>query len=86
MNDKVTFLSQEKAAMLAEQMNWPLAFAEGYIAGQSERWRGNPLSSYVTVGTDHFARGFRAGYFERPTPERDLSGARVQANTAVSAT
>ena len=86
MNDNVTYLSQEKAATLAEQMNWPHAFAEGYIAGQSERWRGNPPSSYIMVGMDHFARGFRAGYFERPTREQGIDRAPVQTNPQVEAT
>ena len=70
MNDNVTFLSEQKATAIAQQMGWSLAFAEGYIAGQSERWRGYRPSSYVMVGADDFARGFRAGYFERPNPTR----------------
>lgn len=72
MNDNnVTFLSEQKATAIAQQMGWSLAFAEGYIAGQSERWRGNRSSSYVMVGMDDYARGFRVGYFERPNPDRE---------------
>jgi len=63
-------LSEEKYTALSEQNDWPLAFAEGYIAGQSARWRGTPPSSYVVVGVDQYALGFRAGYFERLNPDR----------------
>ena len=69
IGDNVTFLAREKATALSERTSWPMAFAEGYIAGQSASWRGHPPSSYIMVGMDHFARGFRAGYFKRSTEE-----------------
>jgi hypothetical protein len=82
MNDNVTFLSEQKATAIAQQMGWSLAFAEGYIAGQSERWRGNRPSSYAMVGVDDYARGFRAGYFERPNPDRGPGRCSVHTNAA----
>jgi hypothetical protein len=71
MNEKVTFLSQEKATAIAEEMGWSILFAEGFIEGQFERWRGNRPSNYVTVGADEYARGFRAGFFVRSSAERE---------------
>ena len=83
MNDNVTFLSDQKAAAIAQQMGWSLAFAEGYIAGQSERWSGNLPSSYAMVGVDDYACGFRAGYFERPNPDRGPGRSIFHSNAAV---
>lgn len=68
--DNVRSLTKEKSTSLSEQNRWPLAYAEGYISGQSERWRGNPPSSYIVAGIDQYALGFRAGYFVRPNPDR----------------
>ena len=68
--DNVRSLSEEKYTTLSEQNGWSLAFAEGYVSGETERRRGNSLSSYVMAGVDHYALGFRAGYFERPNPVR----------------
>lgn len=68
--DNVTSLSEEKYTALSEQNEWPLAFAEGYVSGQIERRRGNPPSTYIMTGIDQYALGFRAGYFERPNPDR----------------
>jgi hypothetical protein len=82
MNDKITFLSEQKATAIAQQMGWSPVFAEGYIAGQSERWRGNRPSSYVMVGADDYARGFRTGYFERPNPDRGPGRSRVDTDAA----
>lgn len=70
--DNVRSLSEEKCAALSEQNGWPLAFAEGYIGGQTERRRGNQLSSYVMTGIDQYALGFRAGYFERRARTEEL--------------
>ena len=70
LKSNVTSLSVEKFTTLAEQSGWSLAFAEGYISGQVERRRGSPLSSYLKVGVDEYAMGFRAGYFARAIPER----------------
>ena len=66
----ITSLSVEKFSALAEQSGWSLVFAEGYISGQVERRRGGPLSSYLKVGVDEYALGFRAGYFGRAIPDR----------------
>ncbi len=70
--DNVRSLSEEKCAALSEQNGWPLAFAEGYISGETERRRGNQLSSYTMTGIDQYALGFRAGYFERRTRTEGL--------------
>ncbi len=67
--DNVTSLSEEKYAALSEQNGWSLAFAEGLVSGQTERRRGNPPSSYLIVGADDYALGFRAGYFQRRNPD-----------------
>ena len=66
----VRFLVEEKYTTLSEQNGWSLAFAEGYVNGQAARWRGIPPSSYIIVGVDDYALGFRAGYFERLNPDR----------------
>ena len=74
LKSNVTSLSEEKYTALAEQSGWPLVFAEGYVNGQVERRRGNPLTSYLNVGVDLYALGFRAGYFGRTIPERSSLG------------
>ena len=63
--DNVTSLSKEKYTALSEQNGWSIAFAEGFVSGQIERRRGNSPSSYLIVGADDYALGFRAGYFDR---------------------
>lgn len=74
--DNVRSLTEEKYTALSELNNWPIEFAEGYIAGQTERRRGNPLSSYIMTGMDQYALGFRTGYFNRSNPNKagNLSG------------
>ncbi len=69
LKDNVTSLSKEKCTALSEQNGWSLAFAEGWLEGEVERRRGNSASSYVLVGTDDYALGFRAGYFVRLKPD-----------------
>lgn len=61
----VELLSAEKISALVERTGWSRAYAEGYIAGETMRRRGQPLQDYVMVGMDEWAQGARAGYFER---------------------
>lgn len=67
--DNVTFLSREKHTARSELNGWSHAFAEGLLSGQTERQRGSPPSSYLIVGADDYALGFRAGYFQRRNPD-----------------
>jgi len=69
--DNVRSLFEEKYTALSEQYGWPLAFSEGYVNGEADRWRGTSLSSYVMAGIDQYALGFRAGYFGRAKEPRD---------------
>jgi len=39
------------------------AYSNGVTDGQSARAEGSPLSLYLQVGIDDYARGFRAGFF-----------------------
>lgn len=75
------FLSEEKARVLAERNGWPMAYAEGYIDGESFRRRGTTPSKYAQIGIDEYSLGFRAGFYERKQP--DLARA-TKPNAAVS--
>lgn len=66
-------LSEEKSKSLAERNGWSPAYAEGNVAGETMRRSGKALSMYALVGMDDYARGFRAGYFERQNPGRELA-------------
>jgi hypothetical protein len=67
-------LSAEKSKMLAEKNGWTLAYAEGYVEGETLRRGGKALSTYALVGIDEYALGFRAGFFERQTPAFGRTG------------
>lgn len=62
-------LSEEKTRVLAERHGWSLAYAEGFLDGETFRRRSTVPSMYVRVGIDEYCLGFRAGYFERNRPE-----------------
>ena len=62
-------LSEEKAKLLAEKNGWPLAWAEGYVDGETFRRRGEPPTIYAQIGIDEYSLGFRAGYYERSSAE-----------------
>ena len=66
----IQILSRKKFAVLAEQNNWSVAYAEGYFNGKAMRRLGKPPTTYSLTGIDQYPKGFRAGYFERPNPER----------------
>ena len=46
----------------------PAAFVNGYTDGQAARRSKQALSAYQKVGIDHYAKGFRAGFFARAMP------------------
>ena len=46
------------------------AFADGFIEGQCSRARNEEPSPYHDIGMDDYAKGFRAGFFNRMTPPR----------------
>jgi len=56
-------VSKEHFKVLAEQNNWTVAHAEGYVDGQISRKRGKVPPRYALVGRDEYCLGFRAGYF-----------------------
>jgi hypothetical protein len=41
------------------------AYANGYTDGQTARTNNAPLTAYLRVGIDDYAKGFRAGFFAR---------------------
>jgi hypothetical protein len=67
-------LSEEKTRALAAKNGWSLARTEGYLDGETFRRRSLPPSKHVQVGLDEYSQGFRAGYYERESPDRVRSG------------
>ena len=63
------YLTKEKTKVLAERNGWSLAHAEGYVDGEAYRRRGLTPSKHAQIGIDDYSRGFRAGFYERKTPE-----------------
>ena len=55
----------EKVTVLEFDKGWTSAFASGFADGQAARERHQPLSAYVRVGIDDYAKGFRQGFFTR---------------------
>ncbi|MCC6165087.1 MAG: hypothetical protein IT182_17205 [Acidobacteria bacterium] len=51
----------------AQDNGWSAAFANGFTEGQASRQRNDALTAYLRVGIDDYAKGFRTGYFARPT-------------------
>ena len=49
----------------ANENNVPAAFVNGFTDGQAARATNSPLTAYLRVGIDDYARGFRAGFFKR---------------------
>lgn len=41
------------------------AFVNGFTDGQAARDRNAALTAYLRVGIDDYAKGFRAGFFDR---------------------
>ena len=59
---------REKFTVLAESKGWSLDHAKGYVDGEACRLRGKQPSKHVLVGIDEYSLGFRAGFYERETP------------------
>ena len=66
-------LSEEKSKLVAERNGWSLDYAKGNVEGETMLRSGKPLSMYALVGIDDYARGFRAGYFERQNADPKLA-------------
>jgi hypothetical protein len=62
-------LSTEKSKLLAEQNDWALDYARGFVDGETSRRLGTAPALYTLVGIDEYCLGFRAGYFERQNAE-----------------
>ena len=62
-------LSDEKIRLLAERNGWSSAYAGGVLDGESSRRHGATPSKYAQIGIDDYSLGFRAGYYERHSPE-----------------
>ncbi len=73
-------LADEKFRILAESNGWSLAHAEGFTDGETSRRRGKPPSQYALIGIDEYSLGFRAGYFERRSPDSARSGEPARQN------
>ncbi len=58
-----------KVQVLAERNGWSTARAQGFVDGEMSRRRGAAPSTYARVGIDDYSQGFRAGYYERGTPQ-----------------
>ena len=67
-------LSKEKIKVLAKKNGWSLAYAEGYVDGETCRRGGNTPSKHAQIGIDEYCLGFRAGYFERQNPGSTRAG------------
>jgi hypothetical protein len=59
---------REKFRVLAESNGWSLDHAKGYVDGEICRLRGKQPSKHLLVGIDEYSLGFRAGFYERETP------------------
>ena len=55
----------ERIRTAGADSGWTNAFANGFTDGQAARGRNQPLSAYVRVGIDDYARGYRHGFFNR---------------------
>ncbi len=52
----------------ANEGNQPAAYINGLADGQAARANKSPLTAYLRVGIDDYARGFRAGFYDRSVP------------------
>ena len=62
-------LSTEKSKLLADQNDWSLDYARGYVDGETSRRLGTAPALYTLVGIDEYCLGFRAGYYVRQDRE-----------------
>lgn len=49
----------------AQETIAPSAFVTGFTDGQAARFRNVQISGYLRVGIDDYAKGYRAGFFDR---------------------
>jgi hypothetical protein len=64
--------------------NESAAFVNGYTEGQQARAANAPLTAYLRVGIDDYARGYRTGYFARATPAVATVAERPRARQVVN--
>jgi hypothetical protein len=57
----------ENVRTLEIDNGWSSAFSNGFTDGQAARDRNQPLTAYVRVGIDDYAKGYRQGFFKRTT-------------------
>ncbi len=55
----------EELKVMNNQSGRSAAFVNGFTDGKSARSRDAVLSPYLYIGIDDYAKGFRAGFFER---------------------
>jgi len=60
----------EELKVMNVQSGRSAAFVNGFTDGKSARSRDAVLSPYLYIGIDDYAKGFRAGFFERMVPPR----------------
>ena len=58
----------EELYAIGNETSRSAAYVNGYTDGKSARARDEVLSPYLYIGIDDYARGFRAGFFERMLP------------------
>jgi hypothetical protein len=58
----------EELKVMNDQVTRSVAFINGFTDGKSARARDEVLSPYLYIGIDDYAKGFRAGFFERMVP------------------
>jgi len=57
--------SVDELKVLGKEESGQNSYANGYADGKSARARDEVLSPYLYIGIDDYAKGFRAGFFER---------------------
>jgi hypothetical protein len=57
--------SVDELKVLGHEESGQNSYANGYADGKSARARDEVLSPYLYIGIDDYAKGFRAGFFER---------------------
>jgi hypothetical protein len=63
----------EELKVMSDQNSRSAAFVNGFTDGRSARARDEVLSPYLYIGIDDYAKGFRAGFFERIGPPAGAS-------------
>ena len=58
----------EELKVIGNETSRSAAYVNGYADGKTSRARDEVLSPYLYIGIDDYARGFRAGFFERMIP------------------